>query len=415
MKFWTTASRTSACPMASSDRRNVLLGLTGSIGIVKSPQIISLLKSAGCRVRVVLTPAAAQMSSAAAFEALTGARAAESLFDRSDPTEIQHIAWAQWADAALIAPASASTIGKMACGIADNLLTTLFLALTCPVLVVPAMNADMYANAAVRANIRTLRERGIVVMEPASGMLACGVTGRGRLPEPADIVAAFEAMTADERPLQSVAVLVTAGPTREAIDPVRFLSNRSSGKMGFALAEAARDLGADVTLISGPVSLSDPPGLKTVRVTTAEEMRSAVMERAAHQQIIVGCAAVSDYRPAVTAEEKSSKQEEITITLVRTPDILAEAADVPGVFCVGFAAQTHALREYAKEKLARKGLDMIVANDVSGADSGMESDYNEVLILGKDGSELRLPRAPKQQLAAQIMERIASAYGAQGR
>lgn len=408
-----TVLRTSGCPMASNDPLHVLLGLTGSIGIVKSPQIISLLKKAGCRIRVVLTDAAAQLSSAAAFEALTGERAAVDLFDRTNPSEIQHIAWAQWADAALIAPASANTIGKMACGIADNLLTTMFLALTCPVLAVPAMNADMYANPVVQTNISTLRKRGVLVMEPATGMLACGVEGRGRLPEPEKIVTELLAMLKPSQELSGVNVLVTAGPTREALDPVRFISNRSSGKMGFALAEAARDLGANVTLVTGPVSLKDPAGISTVHVTTAREMRDAVLSRAENQQIVIGCAAVSDYTPEDTLLEKAAKQETMTVRFVRTPDIIAEVAKIPGVFAVGFAAQTHDLRTYAEEKLRRKHLEMVVANDVSRTDSGMESDYNEVLVLRKDGSAVHLDRARKPELASEIIREIASSFSLQ--
>lgn len=389
---------------------NILLGLTGGIAIVKAPQIVSLLKKACCSVRTVMTPAAAQMASPLAFEALTGAPAALDLFDRSNPAEIQHIAWAHWADAALIAPASASTIGKLACGIADNLLTTIALAMTCPILVVPAMNAAMFENAAVQDNLRTLAARGMHVMQPAAGALACGDTGNGRLPEPAAIVEELLSILRPEKALAGTRVLITAGPTREPIDPVRYISNRSSGKMGYALARAARDLGADVLLVSGPVCLDAPFGVKTLRVTTAQQMRDAVMENLAGRQIMISCAAVSDYTPAVTFEDKQPKSAELTIELVRTSDILAEAAQYDGIFTVGFAAQTHDLEKYALEKLSRKHLDMIVANDVSGSETGMESDDNEVTVFSKDGSSVHFGRASKDIIARQVVAEAAAVY-----
>lgn len=392
---------------SNSRERNVLLGLTSGIGIVKSPRIVTLLRNAGCNVRVVMTPAARKMASARAFEAVSSNPVGEKLFDRSSPTEVQHVSWAKWADGMLIAPATANTLGKLACGIADNLLTTLFLALDRPVMAVPAMNTRMYQHPAVQANLERLRQMGVHVMEPASGRLACGDVGMGRMPEPEQIVEAFLPLMGGAKLLDGVRILITAGPTREAIDPVRFISNRSSGKMGFALAEQARDMGADVTLVSGPVALQDPVGVDTVHVTTAMDMFSEVMERAPGQQVIIGCAAVSDYMPAQSVLQKMPKSEELDIRLVRTPDIMKAAAQQTDCLVVGFAAQTSDLLAYAEKKLRAKDLDMIVANDVSGSESGMESDFNEVAVLRPDGSVRRFGRALKQQIAQNILAEIA--------
>ena len=389
----------------------VILGLTGSIGIVKAPAIVSCLLKAGVRTRVVMTPAATELGSPNAFAALTGQTVGTDLTEALNAAEIQHIAWAQWADAILIAPASASTIGKLACGIADNLLTTMMLAATCPTMIVPAMNPNMYLHPAVQENLERLRNRGMHIMEPAEGRLACGAVGPGKLPEPDEIVATFLRIL--ERPsdcgrLNRVRVLVTAGPTVEDIDPVRFLSNRSSGRMGYALAAAARDMGADVTLVTGPVSIDPPAGVEVVQVRSAEDMRRAVMERAPRDDVIIGCAAVADYRPERILEHKTAKKEQTDIHLVRTPDILAELGQNKAFYLVGFAAQTRAVIERAREKLRLKNLDMIVANDVSSKEVGMESMDNEVTILRPDRKDVHLERAAKERIAREIMLEIAA-------
>lgn len=392
-------------------KTKVLLGMTGGIGIVKGPQIVSLLMKNGCDVRVVLTPSAAKLASPAAFEALTAQPVGVEMFTRQHPWEIQHISWPQWADGMLIAPATANTIGKMTCGIADNLLTAMFLAASCPVMAVPAMNTNMYLSPAVQANLEVLRGRGVLVMEPAEGRLACGTSGPGRLPEPEDIVCAFLSAVRGKPLLKGLRVLITAGPTAEAIDPVRFLTNRSSGKMGYALAKAARDMGADVTLVSGPVSLKCPSGIRTIHVRTALEMRDAVLQKADQQDIIIGCAAVADYRPERTSELKLEKSEELTIRLVKNPDILAELGADKRFFLVGFAAQTHDVEERAREKLRAKNLDMIVANDVSAAGIGMDADENEVTILRPGAPDVHIERAEKSVIARAVLGEIASCLG----
>lgn len=392
---------------------NVILGLTGGIGIVKAPAIVSKLRDCGCRTRVIMTPAATRLASAEAFQALTGEPVGLDLTEHSDPSEIRHVAWAEWADAVLIAPATASTIAKIACGIADNLLTTLLLAATCPIMVVPAMNTNMYNNPIVQENLETLRSRGFTVMEPASGRLACGITGPGRLPEPYEIVAQFRSTILDrcnDYSLKNVRVLITAGPTVEDIDPVRFISNRSSGKMGYALAQAAYEIGADVTLVSGPVNLKPPSGVDIIRVRTALEMREAVLREAPSMQIVIGCAAVSDYRPEHVLDRKTPKSDELTVRFIRNPDIIAELGENKQFYLAGFAAQTHDVIERAREKMHKKNLDMIVANDVSGSETGMNADDNEVTILRPDGTEKRIPRASKLCVAREIMREIAADY-----
>lgn len=395
--------------MASNNTApHILVGVTGGIAAGKVLQVVSALRREA-DVRVVMTQAATSLVAPLAFESMSGNPVAVDTFSRDFPHEIQHISWAQWADAFLIAPATANTIGKLACGIADNLLTTTALACPAPLLLAPAMNCAMYTHPAVQENLTVLRRRGAHILEPDSGPLACGDTGIGRLPEPPRIVEfLWKVLHFSGRLLEGTRVLVTAGPTCEPIDPVRFLTNRSSGKMGYALAEQAAALGAKVTLISGPVALAPPADVETVHVETAREMLAAVLDREKQQDVIIACAAVSDYEPAEVAETKMKKKEQLEITLKRTPDILAVLGEHKHCCLVGFAAETNDVLSYAKSKLERKNLDMIVANDVSGSGVGFGSDDNEVTILTRSGDMERIAKAPKREIALSILHRIAS-------
>lgn len=384
---------------------NILVGVTGGIAAYKALELVSILKKRGHDVRVVMTPAAARFVAPLSFQTISRSPVGLDTFAENVPHEVQHIAWADWADLFVVAPASANTLAKMAAGIADNLLTTIVLAADCPVYAVPAMNTRMLRHPATAANLETLRARGVHIMEPASGLLACGVQGPGRLPEPpaiADFLLGSSAFLAGKR------VLVTAGPTSEPIDPVRAITNRSSGRMGYALAQAAADAGAAVTLISGPVSLDAPHNVSRISVRTAQEMYEAVMEQAQGMDIVIACAAVSDYAPVQAAQNKIKKHdEELTIVLKRTKDILARLGADKHYYLVGFAAETTNVPDYAREKLRRKNLDMIVANDVSDPSIGFESPENAVTIFTSSGKETTLPKAPKPVIAAQILTLIA--------
>ncbi|MBD5560884.1 MAG: bifunctional phosphopantothenoylcysteine decarboxylase/phosphopantothenate--cysteine ligase CoaBC [Clostridia bacterium] len=386
---------------------NILLGVTGGIAAYKALPVISMLRRRGHDVRVTMTPAACRLVDPATFRTISGNHVAVDLFQEDDPGEVRHISWAEWAERALVAPATANTVGKLALGIADNMLTTMFLACEAPLYIAPAMNPHMLGKEAVRENLRLLKQRGACILEPASGHLACGETGRGRLPEPEEIV---RFLLADEGVLTGKRVLVTAGPTSEPIDPVRSITNRSSGRMGYALAEAALRAGADVSLISGPVEISPPAGADVTYVRTAQQMRDAVMERAARQDIVIACAAVSDYRPVETALAKIHKTDErLTLILERTPDILAELGRNKQFYLIGFAAETQDMLASARRKLQAKNLDMIVANDVSKAGIGFESSENAVTVLQADGTQTELERAPKREIASQLIRLIAAA------
>jgi phosphopantothenoylcysteine decarboxylase/phosphopantothenate--cysteine ligase len=390
--------------------RRILLGVTGGIAAYKAAELTRLLRGEGAQVRVVMTAAAREFVAPLTFQALSGNPVRSDLFDPAHEAAMGHIELARWAELVLIAPASADLIARLAAGLADDLLTTLCLAADCPLAVAPAMNQAMWRHAATQDNVARLAARGVLVWGPAEGAQACGDTGPGRLLEPAELLERTCALRSGG-PLAGVPVLLTAGPTREPIDPVRFVGNRSSGKMGFALATALREAGAAVTLVSGPVALPTPPGVARVDVETAAEMHAAVMARVRDCAIFVGCAAVADYRPAAPAPGKIKKAEErLTVELVRNPDILAEVAALEGApFTVGFAAETERVVDLAEAKRRAKRLDMIAANLVGGAEGGFEADDNALTVLWEGGGET-LARAPKPELARAFVAIIARRF-----
>ncbi|MEP7043819.1 MAG: bifunctional phosphopantothenoylcysteine decarboxylase/phosphopantothenate--cysteine ligase CoaBC [Dokdonella sp.] len=385
----------------------VLLGVSGGIAAYKGAETVRRLRDAGAEVRVVLTANAAHFVTALTFQALSGNPVRTSLWDESAEAAMGHIELARWADEVLIAPASADLIARLAHGHADDLLTTLCLATAAPLSLAPAMNQQMWAHTATQANLALLRQRGVRVFGPASGGQACGEFGSGRLLEAGEIVGELAATRAP-RVLDGLKVLVSAGPTFEDIDPVRFIGNRSSGRMGFAVAEAAAQAGAQVTLVAGPVALATPPGVARVDVRSAREMREAVLARASHSDVFISAAAVGDFRPQAVAPQKLKKTGQgLELSLMQNPDILAEVATLAQrPFLVGFAAETENVEEYARAKLERKKLDLIAANQV-GADCGFERDDNALLLLWPGGRE-ELARADKRELARQLVARIAA-------
>ncbi|RME34517.1 MAG: bifunctional phosphopantothenoylcysteine decarboxylase/phosphopantothenate--cysteine ligase CoaBC [Gammaproteobacteria bacterium] len=393
--------------MSSLSGQHILLGVSGGIAAYKSCELVRLLRRAGAEVRVVMTRGATGFVTPLSFQALSGNPVRCELFDPEAEAGMGHIELARWADKVVIAPASADLLARLALGLADDLLATLCLATTAPIAVAPAMNRVMWEHPATAAHVESLRGRGVTILGPAEGEQACGEEGPGRMVEPQAII---DHLAAIPGPLEGVRVLVTAGPTREALDPVRFLGNRSSGRMGYALAEAARDAGAVVTLVSGPVALPAPQGVETVRVEDARQMHEAVMARIGGVDLFIAAAAVADYRPKAPAADKIKKTHEgLTVELVRNPDILAEVAALQeGPFTVGFAAETSDLEAHAREKLERKGCDLVVANRV-GEGLAFDQEENEVLLLWRGGSE-HLPRQPKRALARQLIERIARRY-----
>ncbi len=387
----------------------VVLGVTGCIGAYKACEVLRELQRRGADVHVVMTANATRFVSAMTFEALSRHPVFVDQFAPGPDSDIRHISLADGADAVVVAPATANTLGKFAHGIADDAVSTLYLATTAPVVVAPAMNVNMYRHPAVVANLDTLRARGVRVVEPGSGYLACGWLGEGRLAEVPEIVEAALAAAGRRRSLEGLHVLVTAGPTVEDIDPVRFVSNRSSGRMGYGLAEAAHDRGAEVVLVSGPTALSAPPGVELVSVRSAEEMARAVFERAPAADVVVMAAAVSDYRPASPSPVKLRKKEGgEALELVRTPDILATLGRAGGRhFLVGFAAETDGLLENARRKRIEKGVDLLVANDVSRTDSGFSVGHNAAVLIDVAG-ETSLPLLTKRELAERIWDRVAA-------
>jgi len=388
----------------------IAVGVCGGIGAYKSVEVVRGLQKQGHDVVAVMTRAARRFVGELTFEAITRHRVLKSQFEPGANADIEHIALASSIDLLIVAPATANVLGKFANGIADDFLTSLYLATKAPVLVAPAMNTNMLEHAAVQRNLEMLAARGTYFVEPGAGYLACGWIGKGRLAEPADIVRAAEQLLTPSGPLRGKLVIVTAGPTREAIDPVRFVGNRSSGKMGYALAGAARSRGATVVLISGPTELPTPAGVELVRVTTAAEMRAAVIARAANADVVIMAAAVADYAPASPPKQKIHKESEtLTLSLVRTPDILAELGQMRAggsrPLLVGFAAETSDVIASARRKQLDKGIDFIVANDVSRHDAGFEVDTNEVTIVSGNGEE-HLPLQSKSAIAAQVVQRI---------
>lgn len=386
--------------------RRIVVGVTGGIAAYKACDLVSALRRAGASVRVVMTANAQRFVTPMTFATLAGTPVCSDPWAARD--DIQHISLADFAEAVIVAPATANVIGKYASGIADDLLTSALLAFTCPVIIAPAMNTRMFCSAPVQENLETLRRRGVHIVAPGEGRLACGDEGAGRLPDTAVLLEAIrEALGAGEGPLAGVRVLVTAGPTREHIDPVRYLSNPSSGKMGYALAEEAARRGASVTLVSGPVALDGPAGVEMVRVTSAQEMHDAVQARKGAVDLFIGAAAVADWRPVQVSEHKLKKGErtELALALVRTPDIIAAVARWrTRPVLIGFAAETDDLLAHAQEKLAAKGLDLIVANDVSRRDVGFATDDNEVTLLDASGGRTDLPRMAKAEIARAILD-----------
>lgn len=393
--------------MSRLNNRHIVLGITGGIAAYKAAELVRRLKERGAQVHVVMTAAAQEFITPLTLQALSGNPVHTSLLDSEAEAAMGHIELARWADLLLVAPASADFLAKLAQGQADDLLSTLWLACQAKKAVAPAMNQAMWADAATLANMDVLRQRGVTVLGPAAGEQACGDVGLGRMLEPTELADLAEAQF-QGRALDGKRVLITAGPTREAIDPVRYISNHSSGKMGYALARAACDAGASVVLVSGPVALPCPEGVERVDVSSAQEMYDAVMQRVARTDLFIGCAAVADYRPAQAVEQKIKKNAEtMQIELVRNPDIISAVAGAEKrPFTVGFAAETQDVISYARGKLERKKLDAIIANDVSDAGIGFNSDQNEVVLLAA-GLEQALPRMGKQQLATTLIDRLA--------
>lgn len=388
--------------------KTVVLGVCGGIAAYKAVDVVSRLVKCGATVHVIMTAAAVQFVTPLTFREISGQPVYTTMWEEPKLWNVEHIALARRADLFVIAPATANMIGKIAHGIADDFLSTTVMATTAPVLIVPAMNTEMYLSAATQTNLKILADRGFHLMKPESGPLACGTAGIGRLPEPAAIVEQVAVHFEIGKSLQGVRLLVTAGGTREAIDPVRYIGNRSSGKMGYAIAAVAAERGAEVTLVSGPVALAAPPGVTRVSVESALEMRDAVLAAFPTVDIVIKAAAVADYRPEVVAEQKIKKQSSsMTVNLIKNPDILAElGSSKSGQFLVGFAAETQDLAKNAAEKLRRKNLDMLVANDVTQAGAGFESETNIVKVFYQDGVSEELPQMSKRELAAVLLDRV---------
>ncbi len=388
------------------DGREIILGVTGSIAAYKAVYLLRELTRGGARVTVCLSEHAREFVGPLTFRTLSGRPVLTTLFDPQSDAAVEHVALAEQAAAVVVAPATANLLAKAAHGIADDFLTTVLLAARCPVVVAPAMDGGMWQHPAVVANVATLRARGVTVLEPDTGALASGLNARGRLPEVDTIVEAVLGALTPTRDLAGERVLVTAGPTREPIDPVRYISNRSSGRMGYALAAAAARRGAQVTLVSGPTALT-PPATGFVPVQTAEEMREAVLHHAERASIVIKAAAVADYRVQRPAGQKIKGKRDLTLDLTPNPDILAEvAARADGAFIVGFAAETHDVVANARAKLQAKGIDLLVANDVSRRDIGFDAEDNEVLLIDRWGGGRALPRMPKAAVADAILDEI---------
>ena len=391
----------------------VTVGVSGGIAAYKAAELVRELQRQALEVHVVMTEAATKFVQPLTFAALSGHKVITSLWDEAGTAEgaydssIEHIGEAQWTEALVVAPATANILAKFAHGIADDFLTTMYLATPAPVLVAPAMNVNMWDHPATQSNLETLRQRGVRVIEPGTGELACGMVGAGRMAEPAAIADAVLNALGRRHDLAGETVLVTAGGTREALDPVRFLGNRSSGKMGYALADAAQARGAKVILISGPSALYPPSHCELVKVTTAEEMRQAVLERLGEATLVIKAAAVADYRPLNVSEQKLKRTGPLTLELAPTEDILAEVVRrrQPGQLIIGFAAETENRMENGRAKLLRKGADAIVVNDVAGDNVGIDADENAATFLTPSTAN-ELPRMPKRKLADRILDEI---------
>jgi phosphopantothenoylcysteine decarboxylase / phosphopantothenate---cysteine ligase len=390
----------------------ITLGVTGGIAAYKSAELVRRLQDEGHTIQVVMTRAAREFITPLTFAALSGQRVITDLFSNQPGGEgsldsaIDHIAVAQRTDLLLVAPATADILAKFARGVADDFLTTMYLACTAPVVVAPAMNVNMWQHAATQENVATLKKRGVRIVEPSEGYLACGMTGSGRLAEQEEILKTVRATLQLEQDLAGETLLVTAGPTREDLDPVRFLTNRSSGKMGYAVAEAAARRGATVVLISGPTSLETPKGVERLNVRSTEDMRRAVQDEFASCTIAVFAAAVADFRAAEKSSQKIKRgKEAVTLRLEPNPDILAAMAKDKGErLVIGFAAETEQVAENARKKLTQKNADMIVANDVSAEGAGFDVDTNIVTLFSRDGRDLPLPKLSKSEVAQRILD-----------
>jgi phosphopantothenoylcysteine decarboxylase / phosphopantothenate---cysteine ligase len=396
----------------SLEAKRILLGITGGIAAYKTPELVRELRAGGAEVQVVLTRAAGQFVTATSLQAVSEREVRSSLWDPSAEAAMGHIELARWAEAVLIAPASAHFVARLAHGEADDLLTTLCLATGAPIAIAPAMNQQMWRHMAVRRNVQTLRDDGVRILGPGEGDQACGDVGPGRMLEPQQLAEAMAGLFMPQL-LTGCRVLITAGPTREPIDPVRFISNESSGKQGFAMAQAARDAGADVTLIAGPVSLPTPVGIRRIDVTTAEQMHAIVQQHVADVDIFIGVAAVADYHVRERSDSKLKRKgnnEPVVLELAENPDIIAAVASRKRApFTVGFAAETDNGLEHARSKLLRKGLDLIVLNDVSNPAIGFDSNDNAVTVIGRELEET-LPQASKSAVARTLVTRIAGLY-----
>lgn len=387
----------------------ILVGISGGIAAYKSPDLVRRLKETGADVRVVMTHAATSFISPLTLQAVSGHPVATDLLDPEAESAMGHIELARWADLILIAPATADIIARLAMGMANDLLSTLCLATTAPVAVAPAMNSQMWANAATQGNIRQLKHRDIAVLGPDRGEQACGENGLGRMLEPLQLVAECERFNQQNKTiLKGKKVLITAGPTREDIDPVRYFSNHSSGKMGFEIAKAAFLAGAEVTLIAGPVSIHTVDSIKRINVISAMAMHQQVLDHIGDQDVFIGCAAVADYRVCEVAQQKIKKNDQqLVLTMVENPDIIASVSELDNKpFCVGFAAETNNVIENARKKLVRKKLDMICANDVSENDIGFNCNDNKLTIITADGELTELEKASKKILAVQLVNLI---------
>jgi phosphopantothenoylcysteine decarboxylase/phosphopantothenate--cysteine ligase len=391
----------------------ITLGVTGGVAAYKAAELVRRLQQEGFTVQVVMTRGAREFITPLTFAALTGQKVITDLFAESGgeanlESAIEHIAVAQRTDLLLVAPATADILAKFARGIADDFLTTLYLASTAPVVVAPAMNVNMWNHAATQENVEMLRARGVKIVDPDEGYLACGMTGAGRLASQEQIVAAVRETLHFRRDLEGQTVLVTAGPTCEDLDPVRYLTNRSSGKMGYAVAEAAARRGARVILVSGPTSLESPAGVERIAVRTAEDMHRAVQEKFPESSIAIFAAAVADYRPVQSFDQKIKRDKQpLTLSLEATPDILASVAKNKGDrLVVGFAAETERVAENARKKLTAKNADMIVANDVTAEGAGFDHDTNIVTLFARDGRDLPLPRMSKTEVAQRILDEV---------
>lgn len=406
--------------------QNWLVGITGGIAAYKTPEIIRILQQNGAQVRVVLSSGAENFVTKMTLQAITGHPVYDQLFDTQFEAAMGHIALAKWADHILIAPLSANRLAALAHGFADDLLTTLTLASSAPLWLAPAMNQQMWAQAAVQSNVNLVQERGANILGPEYGIQACKDIGWGRMQEPQAMVADIIQRLKENQPsqnmnsglLKGLRILITAGPTREYLDPVRFMSNKSSGKMGYAIAKVAVKMGAEVTLVSGPVNLPPPPCTKHIYTESAQEMHDKVLALSDQIDIAIGCAAVADFRFEEKYNQKIKKEHNenpITMTMVKNPDIMQALGQIEkGPFCVGFAAETNNTIEHARAKLIGKKLDMIALNDVSRADIGFDSDDNQLLLLSASEQTL-IPKAPKEQVAFQLLEKIREGYDAKNK